>query len=219
MNSEQNKVDLLTAFKLRDKFSDQAWNNRGLNPSSSEISSNLTRLFNLSADELIEAVQNNASEKQLKSLLKYQLSKFNKLDYDTEEKEFICDLFFELAKIVNIDFKDNLSSWLYGSALTTLMKIRAALNPRKVIETINQNCPTCKTSLDTFILKKEEGIPDYSWMIVQCKNCKDYSIVNPGPNVKEMKFDNYLIVEQLPKTEFNIEQAEIRLEQIRHFRK
>ena len=112
-----------------------------------------------------------------------------------------------------------MSSWLYGSALTTLMKIRAALNPRKVIETINQNCPTCKTSLDTFILKKEEGIPDYSWMIVQCKNCKDYSIVNPGPNVKEMKFDNYLIVEQLPKTEFNKEQAEIRLEQIRHFRK
>ena len=219
MNSEQNKVDLLTAFKLRDKFSDQAWNNRGLNPSSSEISSNLTRLFNLSADELIEAVQNNASEKQLKSLLKSQLSKFNKHDYDTEEKEFICELFFELAQIVNIDFKDNLSSWLYGSALTTLMKIRAALNPRKVIETINQNCPTCKTSLDTFILKKEEGIPDYSWMIVQCKNCKDYSIVNPGPNVKEMKFDNYLIVEQLPKTEFNIEQAEIRLEQIRHFRK
>ena len=107
----------------------------------------------------------------------------------------------------------------YGSALTTLMKIRAALNPRKVIETINQNCPTCKTSLDTFILKKEEGIPDYSWMIVQCKNCKDYSIVNPGPNVKEMKFDNYLFVEQLPKTEFNKEQAEIRLEQIRHFRK
>ena len=139
MNSEQNKVDLLTAFKLRDKFSDQAWNNRGLNPSSSEISSNLTRLFNLSADELIEAVQNNASEKQLKSLLKYQLSKFNKLDYDTEEKEFICDLFFELAKIVNIDFKDNLSSWLYGSALTTLIKIRAALNPRKIIETIYQN--------------------------------------------------------------------------------
>src|SRR5688572_13655802 len=114
MNSDQNKVDLLTAFKLRDKFSDQAWNYRGLNPSSSEISSTLTRVFNLSADELIDAVQHKASEKQLKSILKSQLSKFNKHDYDTDEKEFICDLFFELAQIVNIDFKDNLSSWLYG---------------------------------------------------------------------------------------------------------
>jgi hypothetical protein len=56
-------------------------------------------------------------------------------------------------------------------------------------------------------------------MIVQCKGCKDYSIVSVGPNVKETRFGNYDLVEQLPKAEFNEEQAEIRLEQIRHFRK
>jgi hypothetical protein len=140
-------------------------------------------------------------------------------DFDTEEKEFICDLFFELAQILNIDFKDNLSKWLYGSALSTLMKIQAVLNPTKVEQTISQICTNCSTSLDTFILKKQDGIPDFSWMIVQCKNCKDYSLVNIGPNVVEMRFDNYQIIEQLPKTEFNREQAEIRLEQIRHFRK
>jgi gas vesicle protein len=215
----QDKIDQLKAFRQRDKFSTQAWNKRGLNPSSTELSARLTQLFDECADALIAAVQSNKSDKQLKSVLKAQLSKFNKRDYDTEEKEFICDLFYELAQILDIDFTDNVSRWLYGLTLTTLLKIKARLNPKKVLDTIHQTCPTCTGALDTFIMRKENGIPDYSWMIVQCKKCKDYSIVSIGPNVKEIRFGNYDLIEQLPKSEFTEEQAAIRLEQIRHFRK
>jgi len=219
MTSAQNKIEQLTAFKQREKFSYQAWNDRGLNPSSTEISSRLTQLFNVCADALIEAVHSNKSDKQLKSVLKSQLYKFDKTAYDTEEKDFICELFYELTQILSIDFADNLNKWLYGSTLNALMKIQAALNPKKVLATIQQICPTCGGQLDTFIMRKEDGIPDYSWMIVQCKSCKDFSIVSVGPNVKETRFGNYQLVEQLPKSEFTREEAEIRLEQIRLFRK
>lgn len=219
MAMEQDKIDQLTAFKHRDKFSEQAWNKRGLNPSSNELSSKLTQLFNSCADALIDSIKIKASEKQLKRALKTQLSNFNKRDYDTAEKEFICDLFYELAQILNVDFADNLSSWLYGSTITTMLKIQAALNPQKVLDTIKLTCPICGTSLDTFIMRKEKGIPDFSWNIVQCNTCKDYSLVSYGPNVKEIRHNNYSIVEQLPKEEFTKDQAEIRLEQIRHFRK
>lgn len=219
MTSQQNEIDQLVAFRHRDKFSDQAWNKRGLNPSGSELSLKLAELFNHCADALIQALQNNASKKQLKGTLKSHLSQFSRRDYDTEEKELICDLFYELAKIINIDFADNLSRWLYGATLNSLLKIQAVLNPKKVLDTIKQTCPTCGGALDTFIMRKENGIPDYSWMIIQCKSCKDYSITSFGPNVKETRFGNYDLVEQLPKEQFTKEQAEMRLEQIRYFRK
>ena len=219
MTLEQNRIDQLTAFRQRDKFSDQAWDKRGLNPSAWEASLKLTELFNQCADTLIDAVGKNASDKQLKTILRSHLSNFSKRDYDTEEKEFVCDLFYELAQIIEIDFADNLNRWLYGSTMSVLLKIQATFNPRKVLDTIEQTCLACGGAINTFIIRREEGIPDYSWNIVQCKNCKDYSLVSYGPNVKEAKFGNYDLIEQLPKEEFTKEQAEIRLEQVRHFRK
>jgi protein-arginine kinase activator protein McsA len=219
MTSEQNKVDQLTAFKDRDKFSDEAWNDRGLNPSANEVSSKLKGVFNNCADTLIDAVQNNGSEKALKSILQSQLSNFNQLDYDTEEREFICDLFFELSQILNIDFADNAMTWVYGSEIAQSMREQVEMNPPTVLDTIHQTCPNCGTALDTFIMRRQEGIPDFSWNIIQCTNCKDYSIVSFGPNVMEVRPDNYIFVEQLPKSEYSKEEAENRLEQIRHLKK
>jgi hypothetical protein len=219
MTTNQNKTDQLAAFRQRDKFSDQAWNKRGLNPSGFEISSKLTALFNQCASALIDAIEKNASDRQLKAILKSHLANFSKRDYDTEEIEFICDLFHELAQILSIDFADTLNRWLYGSVMSTLLKIHATLNPQKVVDTIKQTCPTCGGAIDTFIMKREEGIPDFSWHIVQCKNCNDYLLVSFGPNVKQAKFGNYIPIETLRKDEFTREQAEIRLEQIRYFRK
>lgn len=218
MTLEQNRIDQLTAFRQRDKFSNQAWNQRGLNPSAWEVSSKLTEIFNKCADALIDAVRKNSTDKQLKSILKSHLANFSKRDYDTEEREFVCDLFYELAQIVEINFADNVNRWLYGSTMSALLKIQATFNPRKVLDTIEQTCPTCGGAINTFIMQREEGIPDYSWNIVQCKSCKDFSLVTYGPNVKEAKFGNYDLVEQLPKEQFSKEQAEIRLEQVRHFR-
>src|SRR5436190_9223605 len=138
MTSEQSKVDQLTAFRNREKFSNQAWNNRGLYPPDSEISLTLADLFKSCADTLIDAVEKNSSEKVLKSVLESQLSNFNQLDYDTEEKEFICDLFFELSQILNIDFADSAMTWLYGAEIAQSMQDQIKLNPPTVLDTIHQ---------------------------------------------------------------------------------
>jgi hypothetical protein len=219
MTSEQSKVDQLTAFRNREKFSNQAWNNRGLYPPDSEISLTLADLFKSCADTLIDAVEKNSSEKVLKSVLESQLSNFNQLDYDTEEKEFICDLFFELSQILNIDFADSAMTWLYGAEIAQSMQDQIKLNPPTVLDTIHQTCPACGTTLDTFIMRKQEGVPDFSWNIVQCKNCKDYSIVSFGPNVVEVRHDSYIFIEQLPKSDYTRELAENRLAQVRQLRK
>jgi hypothetical protein len=219
MKTEQSKIDKLVEFKQKEKFSTNAWNDRGLNPSSDELCEKLTQLFNLTADNLINDINASPSSRQLKATLKQELSKFKKLNYDTEEKEFICDLFQELAIITNVDFKDELNKWLYGSVLTTLLKIKNVLIPDKIVETIKQPCTNCGTQLETNVMQKEIGIPEYGWYLVKCKNCQELNLISCGTDIKEIKFGNYDYVEGLEKTEYTYEQALVRLEQIKFFRK
>jgi len=220
MTDQQKTLEKLIAFRKREKFSTSAWNERGLNPSDSEMCTLLEKLFNECADKLIEATNSNSSKKNLKSILKKELENFKRSDFDTEESEFICDYFFQLSNILEVDFKDNLNSWLYGIVLNNLFKVSSILKrTNKVKETLSQDCTKCNSKLETFIYKKENGIPDYNWNIVQCNFCNEYNLISFGPNIKELKFGNYKVVEQLDKSEFNEEQAKIRLEQIKYFRK
>jgi len=219
MQTEQAQIDKLIEFKQRDKFSATAWNDRGLNPSSNKLCQQLNKLFNSCADNLIEAISKKYSDRQIKTVLKNKLVSFNKHEYDTEEKEFIIDLFYELSTIVNIDFKDNLNKWMYGSILTILLKINKVLRPEKIVETLKQPCTKCGTLLETHIMKKEKGIVETSWFIVKCNNCKEFNLLSHGPDVKETRFGNYQWVENLQMNEFTHEQALTRLEQIKIFRK
>jgi hypothetical protein len=219
MHSNQSQVDKLVAFKQKDKFSAKAWNDRGLHPSGSEFCQQLTGLFNSCVDNLIAAVKANATGKQLKAVLKQALSTCNKPDYDTEEKEFIGDLFLELAAIIQIDFTSDLNKWLYGPVLATLFKLKNVINPEKIIKTIQHPCTNCGTTLETYVMRKELGIPEYGWYLVKCNNCKELNLLVCGPDIKEIKFGNYEYVETLSKTDYTYEQALVRLEQIKFFRK
>lgn len=220
MTDKQTTLDKLNAFRKLDKFSTSAWEKRGLNPSDSEMCNRLQNLFNDCADNLIEATNSDFKPRQLKSILKSWLDSVNSSDYDTEEREFICDYFDQISKIVSVDFRDNLNSWLYGKVLNTLFKVTSFFKGQdKIIETLSQDCTKCGSRLETFIMRKEEGIPDYNWTIIQCNNCNEFNLLSTGPNIKELRFGNYKSIEQLPKTEYTEEQANVRLEQIKFFRK
>lgn len=220
MTDKQTTLDKLNTFRKRDKFSTSAWEERGLNPSDSEMCNKLQSLFNNCADNLIEATNSDFKPRQLKSILKNWLDSVNSSDYDTEEREFICDYFDQLSKIVSVDFKDNLNSWLYGKVLNTLFKVTSFFKGQdKIVETLSQDCTQCGSKLETFITRKEDGIPDYSWTVIQCNNCNEFNLLSTGPNIKELRFGNYKSIEQLPKTEFTEEKANARLEQIKFFRK
>jgi hypothetical protein len=220
MSDKPTILDKLNTFRLQDKFSTFAWEERGLNPSDSEMCFRLQNLFNDCADNLIEAIKSDFNPRQLKTILKNSLDSVNSSDYDTEEREFICDYFDQLSKIVSVDFKDNLNSWLYGKVLNTLFKVTSFFKGQdKIVETLSQDCTQCSSKLETFIKRKEEGIPDYSWTIIQCNNCNEFNLLSTGPNIKELRFGKYKSIEQLPKTEYTEEQANTRLEQIKFFRK
>ena len=220
MASQQTIVDKLIVFRSREKFSPLAWGQRGLNPSNSAMCAELELLFNDCADKLIKAVQSDPEPGQLKGILRNGLNYYSKRYFDTEEREFICDNFFELSHIVAVDFKDSLNSWLYGPILSFLLRLTAIFKGRKKTSAVlAQDCTNCGSRLETIILKKEEGIPDAFWAIIQCNQCNEYNLLSPGPNIQECRFEGYKFIEQLTKAEFTEEQAKSRLEQIKYFRK
>lgn len=220
MDKKETVLEQLEAFKQLQKFSTFAWKKRGLNPSDSSLCEHLEHLFNKCADNLLDGVQSDVSTRQLKNILKHNLRNFKSSNYDTEEREFICDYFLQLSNIVSVNIKDNLNSWLYGIFINTLLKVISFITGQeKVIETLSQDCTKCGSILETFIMRKEDGIPDYAWQIIRCNNCNEYNLLSTGPNIKMLRIGNYKPVEQLQKSEYNEEQARIRLEQIKFFRK
>lgn len=219
MIDKQTVIDKLSTFRNRDKFSTSAWKARGLNPSSSEICNKLQALFNDCASNLIEAINSDSKHVELKSILKKWLNSINVSEYDTEEREFICDYFGELSAIVSVDFTGDLNNWLYGRVLSTLFKaITFFRGKEKIVETLTQDCTKCSSKLETFILRKEKGIPDYNWIIIQCNNCNEFNLLSIGADVKQLRFGNYKSIEQLSKLKYTEEQAIVRLEQIKFFR-
>jgi len=220
MGENHSMQEKLLAFRNLNKFSDSAWEKRGLNPSDADMCSFMENSFNECADDLIEAAKLNFKSGQFKNILQKGLSCFNAFNYDTEEREFICDYFVQLSVIVAVDFNENLNKWLYGRILNTLYKVHSFFKGRdKFVETLTQYCTSCGSALETFILRKEDGIPDYNWTVIKCNACNEYNLLSVGPNVKELKFGNYTSIEDISKSDFTEEQANTRLEQIKFFRK
>ena len=219
MKSKEIKIDKLKAFKLRDKFSVEKWEERGLNPSSYELCQNMTTVFNSTTDDLMDLINNGRANTELKSILRSGLKRFNKKDFDTEEKEFICDLFLELGDIIEVDINSELNKWLYGALLSNMLKLSKLIKPERIIETIQQSCTQCGIQLESHIVGKQDGIPDASWLVAKCNNCNELNLLSTAPNIKELKFGNYQWVDTLSKDEYSSEQALIRLEQIKFFRK
>jgi hypothetical protein len=119
----------LLDFKSSDKFSEKKWIERRINPSLSEVSQKLEKLFQESTERLINAIQKDEPKEQLSLILEQGLLKFKAVEYDTEEREFISELFNELSIIVNIDFRQQLNTWLYGKLLANVFKKKKTSQP------------------------------------------------------------------------------------------
>ncbi|MBW8687972.1 DUF4844 domain-containing protein [Chitinophaga rhizophila] len=220
MREKEHIITALAGFRRKNKFSYSVFQERGLHPSDDELCSGLQALLNDCSDQLIVAVNSGVDEKKLAKILKSNLSNIDAANYDTEERELICDYFYELSQIVVVDIKSDLNNWLYGVILGTLLKITSILKRSdKALYTLEQSCTGCKIPLKTAILSRNKGIPDHSWHVIRCNNCDEYNLLSVGEGVSEYRFENYQSIEALPKSAYTKDEACVRLEQIRYFRK
>ncbi len=123
MKSKAFLCTQLNDFIQKDKFSRESWNNRGLIPSETKLSNYLNRSLNGCAKMLMQLVNRDGTKKELKKALKIGLKNLKKGKLDTEEKEIVCDYFFDLSEIVEIDFSNNLNTWLYGRFFSLMVRL------------------------------------------------------------------------------------------------
>ncbi|MDF2454078.1 MAG: hypothetical protein K0R51_71 [Cytophagaceae bacterium] len=100
--SEEMK-DSLNIFLKTDHFSDQEWDQRGLIPSSQAVENEMNSALQDAVKEVLEQEQ-DLTENRVKQILIKQL-KQKETRLDTEEREYLSDLFFELADILKVDIK------------------------------------------------------------------------------------------------------------------
>jgi hypothetical protein len=203
MNSEQSK---LNEFISTDKFSDEIWKSRGLNSSGIEMSNRLNIFFNQCANDLLKSKKEN-----YKDCLNAHLKQIDSFDYDTEEKEFITDYFFELSEICSINFKEDLMKWMYGKEISELLKSKKSTTG----EIISNSCTNCNGALNTEIIERQKGIPDFAYTVIKCKDCFELNMIELGPEIKQFSFGNYMVEIQLPKSEYSREQALEKLKQLK----
>lgn len=215
-NKELNQ---LTEFKKIRKFSESEWIKRGLNPSDQNIIDLMETNVDNCISELISSIENSKTKSSLKAILKSNLKKNGK-NFDTEEREFIADNYSKISKILDVDFTKELNNWLYGSLFGLVKKVSEIIRGKeKVIETIENNCTNCGSKLETFVLEKMDSTIQNDYNIVKCNKCSEYNLIDNGCGNKQIRFGNYELVEQLSKNTYNLEDANIRLKQIKTFRK
>jgi hypothetical protein len=101
----------LNAFKAKDKFSANAWEERGLMPSPEETVRSMSHAVNAAVDEIINSKQ-DLTEEKIQAVVEANLDDAGELD--TEEREFLAETFYELSSIMKVDTKDILNSYMYG---------------------------------------------------------------------------------------------------------
>ncbi|GEL11538.1 protein of unknown function [Flavobacterium glycines] len=214
-----SKIDKLKYLLVKEKFADSEWDKRGLIPSNLELCEHLENNLNDCINSLLNQTEKE-TPKKIKRILIQNMKSLNKSELDTEEKEFVCDYYHEISKIVEVDFKNELNKWLYGSILNSFIKISEFIKGKeKIIEITSQNCTKCNSKLETFILEKDENIPDSDFLIVKCKSCAEFNLIVNGPKIKRLRFGEYDLTEQLSRKDFDLEEAKTRLKQIQYFRK
>jgi hypothetical protein len=200
----------LNEFITRDKFSNEAWEMRGLNSSGPEMSEYLNQYFNNIANKLVNIESNNTNH--YKETLLEGINGIDSVQFDTEEREFIIDTFLALSEITDTNLKKELTVWMYGVDISEML----ASNPvEEILRTVTVNCEKCKSDLITEIIEEQSGIPDFAYLVAKCNTCGAFSLIEIGPNVKNFKMKNYSIKEQLPKTKFTKHEANVRLEELR----
>ncbi|EJL64483.1 DUF4844 domain-containing protein [Flavobacterium sp. CF136] len=217
-----NKILALEKLKNKEKFSNEEWENRGLNPSEKSLCIKLEKSFNDLITNLISSSNTKKSPQEIETIFEKYFNKIKSDELDTEEREFVVDYFDEIAKILKSDsLNEKLNSWTYGTEAYDYEKAVKKLSEkileeeRKRHEIISMECSKCRTQLETFILEKDNSIPSFEFDIIKCVKCSELNILDKGCGIKRYRFLNYELIEELPKEEYDLSKALQRLEQLK----
>lgn len=217
-----NKILALEKLKSKEKFSNEEWGNRGLNPSEKSLCIKLEKSFNDLLTNLISANNTKKMDKEIEFIFERYFKEIKSHELDTEEREFIVDYFAEIAEILNIrSINEKLNFLTYGIEAYNHQEAerkaseKILAEERKRHEIISIECQKCKTQLETFVLERDNDIPSFEFDIIKCVKCSEFNILDKGCGIKRYRFLNYEQIEELSKEEYDLPKALQRLEQLK----
>ncbi|MDJ1504771.1 DUF4844 domain-containing protein [Xanthocytophaga agilis] len=202
----------LQTYRQKDKFSEESWKKRGLIPSPKEVSLAMSTLINDCLDEVLGKDPQSVTNAEWQNLLINNLAKVSRMEYDTEEREFLCDCFAYIADLLDIDFGLALDSFMYGADMARSLALDNAPSGNYQLRT--QPCDGCDNLLETWVIERA-GVPDFSWFVVKCNHCHAYTLLSVGSGIGELKRGNYEFVEQIRKDQFTYAEAQARVAHLR----
>jgi Domain of unknown function (DUF4844) len=170
---------------LLDKFAKGVWLERGLNPSSQSLCISLQTELNFTISGALK-FSSDCTSTDKTIFFKNALSKFDKYQLDTEERELVVDYFSEISELSNVDINDILDFWLYGLNNNQDFKPKSI----RVLETITNKCSKCQQSLIIDIIRKRNNISGL-WEITQCKNCEEFNLLEIPENTDVFRNRNF----------------------------
>ena len=105
------------------KFSADRWKASLVNPSSDQMCQRMESLVNDVARQVQLLAQAGATPSKIKAAIASSLRATSTLEFDTEEREFICDEIERLARIAHVKVGNILNRWLYGAFLGTVVNL------------------------------------------------------------------------------------------------
>ena len=208
-----DQIAKLDSLKNTYKFSDKDWDSRGLIPSPKVLSDKMDGLINECLSDLISSQNKGLTQNDYKNVLNRGLKRFKKMDYDTEEREFIADKFEEISKILRIDFNEDLNIWLYGRLMVKLGKILDKKSSQ-LIYSLTIQCSKCQDTLTKEITRIEENIPEY-WTIVKCNHCGELNLFPAKGKIKESRYTNCTWIQSFAKSDYDSIQIENKLNELK----
>lgn len=106
-----NALEKLKALRDKQKFTDPEWDERGLIPSPPDVIQRMTDLTDDVLDALIEDLEADLEPQQIEETLIESLYQIDKTEFDTEEREYIIDTFYNIGMILDIPLDDAIDSW------------------------------------------------------------------------------------------------------------
>jgi hypothetical protein len=204
----KNSIEQLQNFISSDKFAEDIWKSRGLNPLDKKVSVTLQDFLNRLATNLMNGINAGYDPERMKTIFKNGLLGLDNGDFDTEEREFVCEYIFQLSEIVDVAVKDLLVEWMYGSETANLASNNHHLSSSEIV---SQTCSNCGELLKTKIDGRQADVPDFAYHIVRCNKCKAYNLLDLGAGILGYELLNMIPVELLRKNQYSKEQAIQRL--------
>lgn len=122
MNTEET-IKSLTTFRSEPKFTCIEPEFTMLNPSPDSVTFQAKSAINDCIDALINGIESGAEYRVKRHLIKLFLSKVEKSELDTEDREYVAFYFHKLGRLININVSFDVNKWLYGTLIAVFSKL------------------------------------------------------------------------------------------------